>query len=736
LQFCSLVLLSWPPNQAGPAGVSGGGTEVHREPNVLLIAWTLSDDNLYTADWITNRIRKVTASTGIISTVAGNGTEGYSGDGGPATSAGLYFPVDVAVDSAGNVYIADTDHYVIREVSAATGVITTVAGNGTFGNGGDGGAATSAELSFPEGLAVDNADNLYIADIYDNVVRKVTATTGIISTVAGNGTEGFSGDGGPATSAEINTPEGVAVYKNSGSLFIADSGNNRVRQVQYQVAPPVLSPAAGTYTSAQSVTITDTTAGVTIYYTTDGSTPTTSSTEYTTPITVSSSETLTAIATASEYNPSAPASAAYVISITPASIALVSGSGQTAAYGSAFANPLVVVVKDANGNPVPGAVVNFSGSGLSFSSRTATTGTNGEASVTATATASGSLTASVTTSGVTGTASFSLTATQVALTVTATNATAAYNQPIPALTHTVTGFVSGDTSSVLSGSPAETTTATQGSAVDTYPITITQGTLTAANYTFSFVNGTLTITSLGTAATPTFSPAAGTYTSAQSVSIADTTAGAIIYYTTNGSVPTTSSTQYSAAIPVGTSETIEAIAVAPGFSNSSVATAAYTINIAAPTFSLTSSPSSATASSGQSATITLTVTPANGFSQEVTFTCAGLPSGYGCSFAPSAVTPSGAAVTSTMTIAAALSANSSRLLPWQKAGVGLALALLLWPFSRRRTRCNLVPVILSIACLAAIGCVNFPTPGNYKVSITASGGGITQTSSVSLNVTH
>ena len=161
-----------------------------------------SSGNIYIADSVNERIRKVTASTGIISTVAGNGTAGYSGDGGLATSAKLFSPGDVAVDSFGNIYIADTENHRIRKVTFSTGVISTIAGNGTSGYSGDGGPATNAELYYPGGVALDSAANVYITDL-TNRVRKVTVSTGIISTVAGNGTEGYSGDGGPATSAEI-----------------------------------------------------------------------------------------------------------------------------------------------------------------------------------------------------------------------------------------------------------------------------------------------------------------------------------------------------------------------------------------------------------------------------------------------------------------------------------------------------------------------------------------------------
>ena len=183
--------------------------------------------SLFFADLGNQRIRKV-GSNGMITTVAGNGTYGYSGDGGAATNAELYYPAAVAADASGNLFIADYGNNRVRKVGT-NGMITTVAGNGTGGYSGDRGAATNAELYLPTGVAVDASGNLFIADYGNNRVRKV-GTNGMITAVAGNGTGGYSGDRGAATNSELKGPWGVAVDA-SGNLFIADGGNNRVREV-------------------------------------------------------------------------------------------------------------------------------------------------------------------------------------------------------------------------------------------------------------------------------------------------------------------------------------------------------------------------------------------------------------------------------------------------------------------------------------------------------------------------
>jgi sugar lactone lactonase YvrE len=212
----------------GTGGYSGdGGQATSAEINNQYGITLDGSGNLYIADQVNNRIRKITTA-GIISTIAGNGTLGYSGDGGQATVAELNLPTSLAFDASGNLYIGDLGNYCVRKITTA-GIISTFAGTGTGGYSGDGGQATAAKLNQPSGIACDAFGNIYIADDFNYRVRKVT-TSGIITTIAGNGTTGFSGDGGQATAAELGLPGEVA-FDASGNLYIVDSGNNRIRKV-------------------------------------------------------------------------------------------------------------------------------------------------------------------------------------------------------------------------------------------------------------------------------------------------------------------------------------------------------------------------------------------------------------------------------------------------------------------------------------------------------------------------
>jgi len=283
LRMGAVVLLDAGGNLVGTGNISGtgsGGLGVLTPGNVITVAgsvgrYTVVNDgypatqaqlnlpasvtvdgagNLYIADSLHNRIRMVCgaaqkatiagttcATAGIISTIVGNARPGYTGDGAAAAQAEVNDPNGVAIDGAGNLYIADTGNNVVRMVSAATGIISTVAGNGAPGDSnanlvGDGGPAISANLNAPSVLVADASGNLYIADTFNHRIRKVNAATGIITTIAGsgytasNGGGSYNGDNIAAIAAQLNYPYGIA-FDLSGNLYIADSGNNRVREV-------------------------------------------------------------------------------------------------------------------------------------------------------------------------------------------------------------------------------------------------------------------------------------------------------------------------------------------------------------------------------------------------------------------------------------------------------------------------------------------------------------------------
>jgi len=219
----------------GGTGGDGGLAANATLAGPFAIAEDPAGNYYYIVDQANNRIRRVSRTSGIITTVAGNGTVGYSGDLGAATSATFNVPTSVVIDSANNMYIADSNNLVIRRVDGGSGIITTYAGNGnscfpTTSACGDGGPATSATFAEPLSLALDSAGNLYIADYFGHRIRKVDATTHNISTVAGTGNEGKKGDGGLATQAYLDHPAGVAV-DSQGRIYISDQYNNRIRRV-------------------------------------------------------------------------------------------------------------------------------------------------------------------------------------------------------------------------------------------------------------------------------------------------------------------------------------------------------------------------------------------------------------------------------------------------------------------------------------------------------------------------
>jgi Chitobiase/beta-hexosaminidase C-terminal domain/Legume lectin domain len=416
-------------------------------------------------------------------------------------------------------------------------------------------------------------------------------TTGSPATNGSTGCASGTLYAGPVTVSSSET-----VYAVAGGTGYTDSPVGSASYViQSSVATPTFSPAAGTYSSTQSVTISDSTANATIYYTTDGTTPTPSSTKYTGTITVSSTETLKAIAVATGSTNSAVASAAYTITPLPV-VATPTFSPAAGSYNSAQS----VTISDATS----GAIIYYTTNGTMPT--TSSTEYTGPITVSATETLEALAVAPGDTNSAVASAAYTINSSlPSASTPTFSPAPGTYPSAQPV---TISDATSDATIYYTTNGTTPTTSSTEYTGPITVSSTETLEAIAAATGDTSSGVGyapyTITSASLPSASTPTFSPAAGAYTSVQTVTISDATSSATIYYTTNGTAPTTSSTQYSGPITVSSTDTLEAIAVAQGDTNSAVASAAYTINSSLPSVSTpTFSPAPGTYTSAQTVTI-------------------------------------------------------------------------------------------------------------------------------------
>jgi sugar lactone lactonase YvrE len=448
----------------------------------------------------------------IISTVAGNGTYGFSGVGGAATAAQLGYVQSVAVDAGGKVYIADYVNNVVWSVTSA-GTIGIAAGTGNSGYSGDGGPATSAQLASPYGVAVDNSGNLYIADFGNNVIREVTTSTGTITTIAGSGANSpILGDGGPALSATLSRPQALA-FDTSGNLYIADAYNCRVRMITAKTG--IITTVAGNLVARSAPA--------------DGGPAT--------------SANLNPVAIALDSNNNLFIADAYHGSIrkVDASTGIIS----TIAGGGTLYGDSVPATKAAM-NP-DGVAVDSKGTVyIADQERVQTIQSDG--------------------------------------TLTTVAGTGYY------------GY-SGDGGSATMADithPVQLSFDQSGNLYipDQYDLVVRK---------VSFPTP---------AATPVISLASGTYAGSQTATITDATPNATIYYTTDGTTPNTGSTKYSGAITISQTETLQAIAAVAGYTESATGSAAYTITLLTPTISIGSS--SSTAFSKSSLTFTATVSSSNG----------------------------------------------------------------------------------------------------------------------------
>jgi ribosome-binding factor A len=524
------------------------------------------------------------------------------------------------------------------------------------------------------------------------------------------------------------TIEAIAVVSGYANSAVASAAYT----INLTAATPMISPTAGTYTSVQSVTITDATAGATIYYTTNGTTPTASSSVYSGAISVSASETIEAIAVASGFSNSAAASAAYIINLPAAATPMISPAAGT--YTSAQS----VTVTDSTA----GATVYYTTNGTTPTASSSVY--SGAISVSATETVEAIAVVSGFSNSAVASAAYTINLPAATPVISPAAGTYTSVQSV-----TITDATAGATVYyTTNGTTPTAASAVYGGAISVSATETVEAIAVAGGFSNSAVASAAYTINLP-AATPVISPAAGTYTSAQSVTITDSTAGATIYYTTNGTTPTASSAVYGGAISVSTTETIEAIAVATGFTTSAVATADYVVTLPPPSFTLAASPSPLIIQSGSSGTTIITVTPTGGFTGTLSFNCGALPTDASCSFSPASVTATsgGSAPTTTLTVGTnGTNTASLRTGPGGTFLPEIFVAMILLPlgFTRRVLRTRKAGsrwlmglLLLATASLAAAGMAgitgcggksstsNSTPPGSYTIVIDATSGGTT-----------
>jgi hypothetical protein len=684
--------------------------------------------NLYIAA-TNDHVVRVVSPAGVINTFAGTGAQGYGGDGGAATSAQLDSPSGVAVDSSNNVYIADTHNNRVREVLASTGVINTIAGTGVAGFAGDGAAATAAVLNYPTAIAVDSAGNVYIADTNNHRIREIKS--GTISTVAGDGEQFFSGDGGLATAAGLDSPNGVAV-DSSFNLYIGDTHNQRVRLVTFSTG--IITTFAGTgvktYTANNGVVVADTENDRVRAVDVNG-------------------DLITIAGLAPTGNES--------LTLSGAATSVVYGTGSLTAtykFNSNTATGNVIFFDTVGSTPVlVGSPVPLSSNIASFSSGTLSAGKHSIEAIYA-----GDANNAAAASGV-----FDLTVTALAISATANPVSIAYGVAIPTLTGTLNGVLAQDSGNVTLGLSS---TATATSAPGAYAISAGLTGTAAGNYTVTLTAAAnLTITQASSATLLTTSTAtpyqnvALTLTAAVSDSSTGSTGsptGTVSFYdgaALLGTSPVTAgvATLTSAALPLGASSVTAVYGGDSNFTASTSNAVTETLSSADFTFVLVpsaGSPETQTVAPGATASYNFTVSPLlASFPQQVTFTVSGLPPGATYTLTPSSI-PAGAGATpmtlvvSTINPLAQLSRHGER---WMSITLPL---LLLLPFAgvkrtsevaerpRRTPRLLLLVLLLTAIAGTLTGCGSggfFGTSQqSYNIVVTATSGQVSHTQSVTL----
>ena len=697
-----------------------------------------SAGNLYIADTHNNRIREVSGS--VITTVAGTGVAGFAGDGGAAASAALDLPTAVAVDSKGNIYVADANNHRIREISGMN--ISTVAGDGEQTYSGDGGLATAAGLDSPRGVAVDAAFNVYIGDTQNQRVRMVTFSTGIISTLAGTGVKGFTADG-PAASAALARPRGVAVDA-SGNVYLADSDNDRIRTV----SGGNVNTIAGNGSEGFS-----------------GDTGLATNASVDTPRAVAVNGSSVALAD-SENNRIRAVNNGIIQTIAGLAPSGTESIVLSGAVNGMYGTGSITANFSDGGLTATGQVTFYDGEGSSPSVIGAATFASNSASISTSqlfagthyivASYSGDSKNAAVTSGV-----YVFVVAPAPLTAVANAVNLLYGQVIPTLTGTLSGVLPQDSGKVT----AEfSTLATNTSAPGTYPIAVALTGSAAANYTLSPGTGSgsvtiaqaPTITTLtGSSATPV-AGAAFTLTAKVASTTSGTPTGTVSFF--NGaallnSTPAALSggvaTLTVSTLPVGPLNLVAQYSGDTNFiaSNSS----ALSGSVISPDFTVAPSPAAQTLLPSASTNYTITLTPVNPtFVYPVSLSASGLPAGVTATFAPASIAAGAVTSTSTMTLSAsnlAYQPNKTRSFGGIATCAALAFLLLPMAFGRRARRAaarlsrpgRMLVALLALVVLGAMtGCGGggffSHSTQTYTVTVTAVSGPDTHTTDVTLTV--
>ena len=627
--------------------------------------------NLYISDTRNQRVRKV-STNGTISTIAGTGVAGFSGDGGAAAQAMISLPTAIAVDSSGNVFFADSNNNRVREVVAASGTIQTVAGNGEQGYSGDGGAATSASLDTPQGISVDSSGNIYLSDTRNNRIRKISG--GVITTIAGDGSFNFAGDGSTATSGSFASPHGIAVNANGTALFIADTDNQRIRQIN---SSNLLSTIAGNGQEGQdqlngsaTAASLDSPLGVAVGP----------------PGTIAFADTdndlVRAIFSGTVVTTAGGDQATSVLALSIPSQATTYGQGVLTATLTSSTSPSGSIVFYDSGTPVSTVALSSGVATLNLGSLKV--GTHNLS-----ASYAGDSTNPAAVSGV-----MVVAVSPLAITASITPISVQYGQTIPAITGSLSGVLAQDSGNVQ---VAFSTGATSTSSPGSYVVTGALSGSASANYMLSSVTGGITISK------------AASLTSLIS-SVANTLVGSPV--TLRATVATTTSGQPTGTVTFldGTAILGTAQALSSGLASitiSSLTAGSHNLTVAYSgdanfnasvssalvqqasdfSFSLNSTGGATqTVVPGNSVTYNLAASPLNGsFNFPVTLSASGLPAGATATFSPSTLSLGSGSASFTLTIQTV--ATTAMAHPVRSTGGGAAvLALLLLPFSSRLRR--------------------------------------------------